>query len=440
MPALNIIVIGGGPAGVFAAIEAKRRAPEAEVALLSDEPCEPYERPPLSKAVLLGKAAASDAPIAGPKLLAGHGVALFCNTRCTSIDRTGAAVVTSPPPVGEGSGVGGSGKRFPYDALVIATGSAMRQVLSLPLGAPRVHYLRTEAQARALATELRGAQRLVVVGGGLIGLEVAASAAELGIGVTVIEVLPRILARVCDEETSARVLDVHRRHGVDVRLGAALTGVQAQSDGRIALKTAAGDTFLADLVVVGAGTLADDRLAAEAGLATDNGIIVDSRCATADPKIFAAGDVVRFPAPTLPSPASGGGKGGGLMRREDWRHAQDQGAVAGRNAAAAALNTGQAEEYRALPSFWSEQFDLYIQGVGIPPARLDARVRRTGPGGEITFDLTGRHIAYALGINAQRELATVRRLIERQIAVDPTMLADPAKPLAELLKAKQPSA
>jgi 3-phenylpropionate/trans-cinnamate dioxygenase ferredoxin reductase subunit len=417
MSSRNIVIIGGGPAGVFAAIEAKRRDPQAQVALLSEEPCEPYERPPLSKAVLLGKAKAADAPIAGPKLLAGHGVVLHCCTRCTAIDRAASCVVTAP------------GRRFPYDALVIATGSVVRQIPLLPHGAPHVHYLRTEAHAYALAAELRTARHLAVVGGGLIGLEVAASAAELGIKVTVIEVLPRILARVCDAETSARVREAHRRHGVDIRLGTALTHAEMQSDGRIALKTGAGETRVADAVVVGAGAIPDDRLAVVAGLATDNGILVDATCATSDPKIFAAGDVVRFPGPL------------GLVRREDWRHAQDQGAVAGRNAAGAAGVAGDAgarEEYRSLPSFWSEQFDLYIQGVGTPPSRPDARVRRTGPGtGAIAFEMAGPHIAYALGINAQRDIAMTRRLIERRIAVDPAALADPAKPLAEFLKAKQ---
>jgi NADPH-dependent 2,4-dienoyl-CoA reductase/sulfur reductase-like enzyme len=419
MSARNIVIIGGGPAGVFAAIEAKRRDPLAHVTLLSEEPCEPYERPPLSKAVLLGKAKAADAPIAGPKLLAGHGVALHCGTRCTAIDRAASCVVTA------------SGRRFSYDALVIATGSVVRQVPLLPLGALHVHYLRTEAQAQALAAELWTARHLAVVGGGLIGLEVAASAAELGIKVTVIEVLPRILARVCDAETSARVEEAHRRHGVDIRLGTALTHAEMQPDGRIALKTGAGETFVADVVVVGAGAIPDDRLAAAAGLATDNGILVDAHCATSDPKIFAAGDVVRFPAPH------------GLVRREDWRHAQDQGAVAGRNAAGGAAAAGAAggaatfEEYRSLPSFWSEQFDLYIQGVGTPPSKPDARVRRTGPGtSAITFELDGPHIAYALGINAQRDIAVTRRLIERRIAVDPAALAEPTKSLADFLKAK----
>jgi len=403
----NIVVIGGGPAGVFAAIEAKRRDPQAAVTLISEEPCEPYERPPLSKAVLLGKAAAADAPIAGPKGLSGHGVSLQCDTRCTVIEPAAQEIVTA------------AGQRLGYDALVIATGSVVRQIPALPLGARRVHYLRTEAHARALAEDLRSARHLCVVGGGLIGLEVAASASELGVKVTVIEILPRILARVCDDDTSVRVDDAHRRHGVDLRLNSVVTHAQAEPDGRIALKTGAGETLIADLVVVGAGAVPDDCLATAAGLRTDNGIVVDAQCRTSDAKIFAAGDVVRFPGPH------------GLVRREDWRHAQDQGAVAGRNAA------GANDEYRSVPSFWSEQFDLYVQGVGSPPVKPDRRVRRQGAGAsQISFELIGPHVAYALGINAQRDMAVVRRLIERETAVDPIALGDPAKPLADLLKAK----
>jgi 3-phenylpropionate/trans-cinnamate dioxygenase ferredoxin reductase component len=409
----SIVIIGGGPAGVFAAIEARRRDPQASVTLLSDEPCEPYERPPLSKAVLLGKARAADAPIAGPKRLAGHGVALESDTRCTAIDRTARQVITA------------CGRCFPYDALVIATGSVVRQIPVLPLGTPRVHYLRTEAHAAVLASELRAARHLVVIGGGLIGLEVAASAAELGVKVTVIEILPRVLARVCDEETSTLIDAAHRRHGVDIRLDTALTHAQAAPDGRIALKMAPDDLLIGDLVVVGAGAIPDDRLAAAAGLKTDNGILVDERCATSDPDIFAAGDVVRFPGPH------------GLVRQEDWRHAQDQGAVAGRNAA------GANDAYRNVPSFWTEQFDLYIQGVGVRPKVPDRHVRRLGAGGSggrVVFELTGSCIAYSLGINAQREIATTRRLIERKIALDDAAgLADPKKPLADFLKAKQPT-
>src|SRR5215475_13277303 len=344
----NIVVIGGGPAGVFAAIEAKRRDPQAAVTLISDEPCEPYERPPLSKAVLLGRALAADAPIAGPKGLVGHGVILECGTRCMAIDRAAQEIVAA------------SGRRLAYDALVIATGSVVRQIPVLPLGTPHVHYLRTEAHARALADELRTARHLAVIGGGLIGLEVAASAAELGVKVTVIELLPRVLARVCDEDTSARVHDAHRRHGVDIRLNMALASALPDPDGRIVLKTNTGETLTVDVVVVGAGAIPDDRLAAAAGLRTDNGIVVDEQCRSSDPAIFAAGDVVRFPGPH------------GLVRQEDWRHAQDQGSIAGRNAA------GGSDAYRSTPSFWSEQFGLYIQGIGWPQPQPERRVRRLG--------------------------------------------------------------
>jgi NADPH-dependent 2,4-dienoyl-CoA reductase/sulfur reductase-like enzyme len=326
------------------------------------------------------------------------------HTRCAAIDRAGRAVVTT------------GGGRLLYDALVIATGSVVRQLPMLPLGAPRVHYLRTEAHADALAAELRAARHLAVVGGGLIGLEVAASACELGVGVTVIEVAPRILARVCDEETSALIEAEHRRHGVDIRLGAALTAVETGSDGRLMLKTSTGEVS-ADVVVVGAGAVPDDRLAAEAGLLTDHGIVIDEQCRSSDPAIFAAGDVVRFPGPH------------GLVRQEDWRHAQDQGSIAGRNAA------GASEVYRSTPSFWSEQFGLYVQGAGWPSPSPDQRVRRQGAS-HIAFELKDGHIRYALGINSQRDMAVVRRLIERRVAVDPRALADPTKALADLLKAK----
>jgi 3-phenylpropionate/trans-cinnamate dioxygenase ferredoxin reductase component len=268
-----------------------------------------------------------------------------------------------------------SGRRLGYDALVIATGSQVRESPLLPVEAP--HILRTATHAQALADELKAAQHLVVVGGGLIGLEVAASATELGAKVAVIEVLPRLLARVCDEDTSERVHDAHRRHGVDIHLNAAVSYAQAAPDGRMAVKTSTNETLIADVVVVGAGALPDDQLAAAAGLKTENGIVVDAQCRTSDPKIFAAGDVARFPGPH------------GLVRREDWRHAQDQGAVAGRNAA------GANDEYRSVPSFWSEQFDLYIQGVASPSARPDRRVRRQGVGSKYSPGRAGGFKSWA---------------------------------------------
>ena len=214
----------------------------------------------------------------------------------------------------------------------------------------------------------------------MVGLEIAASAAELGIKVTVIEIAPRILARVCDEETSAIIHQRHRDHGVDIRTGTVCAGLQALPDGRLAVGDQGGETIAADLIVVGAGAVPDDALAKAAGLAVQDGILVDDRGRTSDPAIFAAGDCTRFPGPNGP------------VRLENWRHAQEHGAVAGRNAA------GGDAAYNAAPSFWSEQYDLYIQGVGWPVAQPSARVRRKiADKATLLFELDGAHIAYAIG-------------------------------------------
>ena len=398
------VVIGAGPAGTFAALAAKKQNPLALVDLISNEPCEPYEKPPLSKAFLLGKMVPSDAQIAGPSGLLGHGVGLCCGEHCESIDRASRKVFVA------------GGRWVPYSALVIATGATARELPALSKGTPRVHYLRTEADAHRLKADLQPGRHLLVVGGGLIGLEVAASAAEIGLKTTVLEVERRVLARVCDEETGARVAAAHERHGVEIRLGTSLRGATPRPDGGFDVETSAGERVPADLVVVGIGSVPDDRLAAAAGLAVDNGIVVDEYCRTSDPLIFAAGDVVRFPGPR------------GLVRLENWRHAQDQGTVAGKNAA------GASEIYGAAPSFWSEQYDLYVQGVGWPTPGTTP-VRRPLPGNAtLLFEVLDGRLVYAMGINVQRDLATARRLIERRIPIDAGELADPSKPLAPMLK------
>jgi len=403
--ARNIVVIGSGPAAVFAAIEARKQDGAANVTLVSDEACEPYEKPPLSKAVLLGKANAEDAPIAGPGGLAAHNIAIRYSTRCTAIDRAAHMVATTTGPL-------------PYDALVLATGSMIRELPLLPMGMPRVYYLRTEAHSRAIKAALAGCKHLVVIGAGLIGLEAAASATELGIEVTVIEYAPRIMARACDEDIGALILAEHQHHGIQFELATAVEQATPQGDGHIALETGSGELHVADCVLVGTGVKPDDALAAAAGLEVADGIIVDAQGRTSDPSIFAAGDCTRFPGPQ------------GSVRLENWRHAQDHGAIAGRNAA------GGNDSYNPVPSFWSEQYDLYIQGVGWfdPTAQ---KVRRPLPGkGALSIEIKDGLVSAALGINAQRDLAAIRRLIERKIPVDPAALADPAQPFNAMLKAK----
>jgi 3-phenylpropionate/trans-cinnamate dioxygenase ferredoxin reductase component len=400
----RIVIIGGGPAGTFAALAARKQDPSASVSLLSEEDCEPYEKPPLSKAVLLGKVEVGDALIAGPAGIASQGVALESRAQCSAIDRSAREVLLQ------------DGRSLPYDALVIATGSVAREIPQLPLGTPRVHYLRSERDAQALKQALTPGARLLVVGGGLIGLEVAASAAELGVQTTVLELAARILSRVCDEETSEILHRAHQAHGVDIRLAASLVSTSNDGVGPVTVRTSTGETLTADLIVVGTGAKPDDRLAIAAGLTVEDGIVVDEYCRTSDPAIFAAGDVVRFPGPHGP------------VRLENWRHAQDQGTVAGTNAA------GGDATYTTIPSFWSEQYDLYLQGIGWPQSGSE-RARRVLPaGGTVVFELLEGRLHYAMAVNAQRDMAAIRRLIERRIVVDPAALADPAQPLAAMLK------
>jgi NADPH-dependent 2,4-dienoyl-CoA reductase/sulfur reductase-like enzyme len=384
-------------------MSAKKQAPEKDVRLLTDERCEPYEKPPLSKGVLVGKSTPADAPIAGPGGLASHGVVLDCHASCRAIERDAGMVALA------------DGRSLPYSTLVIATGSLVRELPHLPLGTPRVHYLRTEADADRLKATLRETNRLLVIGAGLIGLEVAASAAELGVATTVLELAPRVLERVCNDTIGSRVAEEHRRRGVDLRVGSAMASATVRAH-EIEVTTTTGDRLVADTVVVGTGAKPNDSLAAAAGLEVRDGIVVDEYCRTSDPNIFAAGDVVRFPGPHGP------------VRLENWRHAQDQGIVAGRNAA------GAHEIYKTIPSFWSEQYDLYVQGLGWPMSGTSL-VSRPLPGpAALTFDVLDGRIVGALGINVQRDMAAIRRLIERGTMIDPAALADPAQPLAAMLK------
>ena len=403
-PPARILVIGGGPAGAFAATAARQQNPAAHVTLLTNERCEPYEKPPLSKAVLLGTSRAADAPIVGAAGLASHGVDVESGAEAVAIERTSRHVLLQ------------DGRRLPYDALVLAMGARAREIPQLPKGTPGVHYLRTEADAAHLKAALDRSRSVLVIGAGLIGLEVAASAATLGLETTVLEMAPCILGRVCDSDTSARVLEAHRQHGVDVRVGISVTAATANGDGRTRVITSSGDVLERDLVVVGTGAQPEVGLAGIAGLETNDGVVIDEYCRTSDPSIYAAGDVTRFPGPE------------GFVRLENWRHAQDQGTTAGRNAA------GAKERYTTVPSFWSEQYDLYIQGVGWGGAGAQTVSRPLLGNSALVFQVGDGRLVYAMGINAQRDIAAARRLIERQVPVDPSALADPRQPLAAMLK------
>jgi 3-phenylpropionate/trans-cinnamate dioxygenase ferredoxin reductase subunit len=397
--ARHIVVVGGGPAAVAAAMAAKAADPTAVVAMLTEETYEPYEKPPLSKAVLLGRAQVRDAFIAGPAGLEALGVIVENNARCVAIDRTAHQVTVA------------DGRHFGYDSLVLATGGVVRECAPFNFGTPKVHYLRTADDAQRLRRALVDARNVIVIGAGLIGLEVAAALAELGLNVTIIESAQRIMSRVCDDDIAALVQAEHARHDVDIRVGESLRSVE-RADDLWTIETSKGERLIADLIVVGIGVSPNDSLAVAAGLTTSDGIVVDECCRTSDPNVFAAGDAVAFPGPY------------GAIRLENWRHAQEQGAVAGANAA------GGADAYCPTPSFWSEQYGLYIQGVGWPGAAAESLVdRHISETSFVRFKLSGSSLTGAFGINARKEIAAARRLIDRGSAVIASDLADPQVPV-----------
>ena len=404
----GIVVVGAGPAGVAAALAAKRTRPEQAVFLLADEDCDPYEKPPLSKSVLMGAAQPGSKLIVDGAALAAAGVDFVRGAVVTKIDRgRGEVQLADRPPL-------------PYDALVLATGARARPLAALPPGMANVHYLRTAADALALRDGLRRPERsrgVVVVGAGLIGLEAAAAAAGSGT-TTVLEAGASAMARVCSADLARVVVDRHARAGVRFRFGTTIEAVSALDDG-VALRLSGGDSLEAGVVIVGIGAKPDADLAVAAGLPVAEGILVDDRCRTADPRIFAAGDVAQFRTRWCSDPA----------RLENWRHALDQGLVAGTNAA------GGDTAYESVPSFWSDQYELMIQGAGWTDGLAIAPLRRTlGEGRAIEFHVCDGRVRYAVGIGAAREINIVRRLIERQIAVTAQMLSDPSVSLQGLLR------
>jgi NADPH-dependent 2,4-dienoyl-CoA reductase/sulfur reductase-like enzyme len=379
------------------------------VVLLADEDCDPYEKPPLSKSVLMGAAEPESKLIVDGAALAAEGVDFIRGAIVTKIDRGhGEVHLAGRPPV-------------PYDALVLATGAKARTLAALPPDMANVHYLRTAADALALRDGLRRPGRsrgVVVVGAGLIGLEAAAAAAAAGAATTVLEAGASAMARVCAADFAQIVVDRHARAGVRFRFDTTIEAVSA-TNGGVVLRLSGGDRLEAGIVIVGIGAKPDVGLAVAAGLPVAEGILVDDRCRTVDPRIFAAGDVAQFRTRWCSDPA----------RLENWRHALDQGLVAGTNAA------GGDAAYESVPSFWSDQYEFMIQGAGWTDGLAIAPLRRTlGEGRVIEFHVRDGRVRYAVGIGVAREINIVRRLIERQVAVTAPALADPAVSLQGLLR------
>ena len=258
---------------------------------------------------------------------------------------------------------------------------------------------------------------MAVIGGGWIGLEVAATARKKGADVVVVEAQSRLCERTVPREISEHLLALHRSHGTRVLLGAGVSDRAARPDGRSIVTLADGEALTCDAIVAGIGMLPNDDLARDAGLACDGGVIVDSRCRTSDPDIFAAGDVAVTPNPWAKR----------RLRLESWQNAQEQGMAAARSA------LGLEGDYQPLPGFWSDQYGMNLQIFGVPsPTHRVVTRGAAGSDSFILFYLEGDVVEAALGPNAARDLRFARRLIEQRKPVDALRLADTGVPMARL--------
>ncbi|MGR9173289.1 NAD(P)/FAD-dependent oxidoreductase [Rhizobium sp. KDH_Rht_773_N] len=406
----HFVIIGAGECGARAVFALRQKGFDGDITLVGSEPHAPYERPPLSKAGLAGKAdpkfvAAEEAYEAGR-------IRLLTGMTASGLDAAAHTVALS------------DGGELAYDRLLLATGASARAFPNAPGASSRIRSLRTYQDAVTLRAALQPGKRLAVIGGGFIGLEVAATARQLGADVIIVEGLERVLKRAVPEDIARHIAERHRAEGVDLRCGVSIESL-AEQDGKAVIRLSCDEVIEADLALVGIGARPNTALAEAAGLVIDNGIAVDDRLRTSAPDIFAAGDCCSFPLALY---------GGRRVRLESWRNAQEQGALA------AANMLGADEPVSAVPWFWSDQYDMTLQISGLADGAVTHLRRDLAEGAFILFhlDAEGRLIA-ASGIGPGNAVARDIRLAEMLIAArahpDPAALTASNVKLKTLLAA-----
>jgi len=399
----GMVIIGAGHAAGQAAASLRQEKYEGAITIIGDEPHIPYQRPPLSKQYLSGEQDLSRVYLRPEKFYADKDITLKLSTRVTSLD-TSAQQITLD-----------DGSSLEYDKLIISTGSRPRILNIEGSDLPGIHYLRTIADVDNIRADMAPGKNLVIVGGGYIGLEVAAVGIEQGLNVHVMEMEDRILQRVTTPEMSHYYHNLHEGRGVNIHTNTGVSGFAG--DGHVA-RVLCGDAgeFDADLVVVGIGIIPNIELAEEAGIKCENGIVVNERCETSATNVYAAGDCTNHPNPLLNR----------RLRLESVPNAMEQARVC------AANMLGGDKEYASIPWFWSDQYELKLQMVGFSADGDEHVVRGSVEDNQFAvFYLNNGKVVSADAVNSPKEFMVCKQLIGK--TVDPMLLANPETELKSLL-------
>jgi 3-phenylpropionate/trans-cinnamate dioxygenase ferredoxin reductase subunit len=402
----RVVIAGAGHAAGQLVASLKQQKFAGKIVLVGDESHLPYQRPPLSKKFLSGDLAAERLYVKPPAFYDDPQIELRLDTSITKIDCDSNTLKIQ------------DGDDIPYDKLILALGSRVRQLSIEGADLDGVHYLRSIADVDGIRTELQNKKNAVIVGAGYIGLEVAAVTRQLGLDVTVIEMADRVMSRVVSPEISDFYQIEHTSHGVKLRLSTGITAFRGK-DHLQAVETADGELIPADFVVVGVGILPNTELAIDAGLNVEDGIVVDDRCQTSDPDIYAVGDCTRHPNSIYDR----------QLRLESVHNALEQAKTAVSNIC------GNEAHYSQVPWFWSDQYDLKLQIAGLSTGYDDVIIR--GNPADRSFAclyLKDKKLIATDAVNSPKEFVQSKALISSHTELDRNQLADTNIQLREFLQ------
>ncbi|MEH7387077.1 FAD-dependent oxidoreductase [Bacillus sp. JJ1521] len=406
----GMVIVGGGEAGARAAVELRNQGWNGNITLIGNEKFPPYERPPLSKQFLTNEEKPMSTIIINENQLHENKIHFQSGVTATSLDRENHILSLS------------DGNKLKYERLLLCTGAKPRRLTIPGSGIEGILYLRTIGDSLKIRNHLKRGSHVVIIGGGFIGLEVAASAITRGCQVTLIEAAPRILMRGVDEEIADMVKALHTKKGVEFIIGKSLKEIN-QIDGQFTVELGDGQSISSDIVIAGIGAIPETTLAEENGLDIENGIKVDKYLMTNDSDINAAGDCCSFPHPLY---------GGRRVRLEAYRNAQEQGIHAAKNM------VNLPTPYLVIPWFWSDQYDRTLQVAGFAD-NTKKIVRDLGDEEKIFFHFSENNFLKAVsGIGTQRitkEIRIAEMLIEKQVVLDPEVVSNPSNNLKKLLRA-----